>query len=62
MVAKRRNGKRLWKSRHKRGLQWKELAGSAGVEMSVRTEFSKIVGIGLSSLSCWANNRSECES
>lgn len=53
VVAERRNGKRLWKSRDKRGLEWKELlAGSAGVEMSVRTEFSKIVGVGLSSLNC----------
>lgn len=42
-------------------LEWKELAGSAGVGKSswTRTEF---VSVGLSSLSCRANNERECES
>ena len=61
-VARKRDRKRLWpwKSKDERALEWKQsLAGSAGVETSCRMKI-EFVGVGLSSLSCRASNRSEC--
>lgn len=58
----KKDRKRLWpwKSKDERALEWKQsLAGSAGVETSCRMKI-KFVGVGLSSLSCRASNRSEC--